>query len=238
MTKAQILSQARYLINEVSGDTGALLSDTGNLLDFVDDAMEVLLMELLPFMPLQFCGTENITLVADQANYTLTAEWFMIYKIERNVTDKSPREIEIIDPLQHQYYTNVGETEASPAQCYILGDTFYFVKTPSTATTDYAKVYFVRPEATTIPTAGPTYIPRPFHRCIGYMAAALAAQFMGADPTGFIGLYQKRLEAGKRVWFGRFQSQPRFVQASIHERRFIDDRDRVLWDVDSEFWLD
>lgn len=316
MTKAQILSQARYLINEASGDTGGLLSDTGNLEDFVHDGVEALMLDLVPYMPSQFLQTKTISLVADQANYSLastitgttiafvdggsgadtitdsgsgfvTAEFeqgmtitvsgstsndgdytivsvvagtitlitaalttevasasvtitqkdpfWMIYKVARNVTGKAPREIRIIDPLQIQFEMNVGETEASPDVCWPQGDELYFAKTPSTATTDYVKVFLIRPESIEIAAGGPVLIPRPFHRCIGYMAAALAAQFMGADPTGFIGLYQKRLEAGKRVWFARYQQKPRFVQESVLSRRYIDEREAAFYDLD---WID
>ena len=233
MTKAEIITATRNLVNEISTDSGALLSDTGNLLDFIDDAMEQLVIDLLPHMPLQFCGTEDIDLVADQANYTLTAEWWMIYKIERNVTGKKPIEIDIIDPLEHQYHTNVGDTEANPMAVYILGDTIYFVKTPSTAATDYAKVYFVRPEATTIVTAGPTYIPRAFHRCIGYYAASLVAMSVeGMDMAKFLVLYQNRLQKGLRLWTGRYQSEPRFVRESYQDRKAYSGLDRAVYDID------
>lgn len=317
MTKAQIISQARYLINEVSTDTGALLDDTGNLEDFVHDATEQLVLDLVPYMPSQFIQTKTIDLVADQANYSLaetitgttiafvdsdpdtitdsgngfvtagfeqgmtitvsgaataannadftiasvvagtitlitadalTAEaagasvtitqkdpFWQVYKVSRNVTNKSPREISIIDPLQIQFEMNVGDTEASPDVCWPQGDELHFAKTPSTSTSGYVKVFLIRPESIEIAEGGPVLIPRPFHRCIGYMAAALASIFCGTDPSKHMGLYQNRLRAGKRVWFGRFQQQPRFVKESHHERRYIDEREKAFYDLD---WLD
>lgn len=235
MTKAQILQSVRNLTNEVSTDSGALLDDDENLLDFVEDATEEVVLDLLPHIPRQFCGTENISLTANTADYTLTAEWFQIYKIARNTTDKTPREIQIIDPLEEQFYTSVGDTEENPDQCYILGDTITFVKTPSTAKTNYAKVFFVRPEAVTMPDTGPAYIPRAAHRMIVYKACALACFMSSAIAGHFITLYEKRKSAFLRTWAAREQQKPRFVRDSVFDRTSHFDLEAAFYDLD---WID
>jgi len=235
MTKAEIRAATRNLINEQSSDSGTLLPSTTILDEYIEDACEEVVLDLLPYMPRQFCGTENITLVAGTAGYTLTAEWWQIYKIARNTTDKTPREIDIIEPLEEQFYTSVGDTEASPMRCYILGDTITFVKTPSTDKTDYAKVFFVRPEAVTMPDTGPAYIPRAAHRMIIYKACALACVMIEAIAGNFTALYEKRKAAFLRTWAAREHQNPRFVKDSIFDRISYSDREAHLYDLD---WSD
>lgn len=236
MTKAQIRTAVRNLINEQSTDSGALLGPGNTILDeYIEDSVEETVLDLLPYMPRQFCGTENITLVAGTAGYTLTAEWWQIYKIARNTTGKTPREIQIIEPLEEQFYTSVGDTEENPDQCYILGDTITFVKTPSTNKTDYAKVFYVRPEAVTMPDTGPAYIPRAAHRMIIYKACVLACVMIEAIAGNFTALYEKRKAAFLRTWAAREHQKPRFVKPSVCDRVAYSDREGVFYDLD---WID
>ena len=72
MTRAEILADVRNLINEASGDAGALLSDSGNMLTFLADAQEQCVLDLMGIMPTSFLGSENVTLIAGTANYALT----------------------------------------------------------------------------------------------------------------------------------------------------------------------
>jgi len=234
MTKSEIISATRNLVNELSTDSGALLSDTGNLLEYVNDAMEHVVLDLVDIMPDQFLTSETVTLIANQANYTLTASFWQIYKVEKNVTGEAPREIPIINQLDKTYWMNVGDTESEPTACYFIGDTLYFIKTPSAAATDYAKVWLIRPEAATMATAGPSYIPAPAHRLIVYRAAELVATMLECSPTLFIKLYDQRLEKVRRTWAARYRSQPRFVQGSIEERMARSSRDSTLFDTDWE----
>ena len=235
MTKAELITATRNLANEVSTDSGALLDDTANLLDFINDAIEIVVLDLIPYMPGQFLGTETITLVANQANYSMTAKFLQIYKVERNESGKSPREIDIIDPLEKQFYMNIGDTEEFPKRCYFQGDVLYFVKTPSTAITDYANVYYIQTEATTLVDGGPAVIPAVAHRLIVYMAAALVAVMMEVDPSKFYALYSNRLAKVLRVWAGRYQSKTRFIREGIRERRMRDERDPTSYDTE---WSD
>ncbi len=233
MTKAQIRTAIRNLVNEQSTDAGALMPTGDSIIDnYIEDAVEEVVLDLLPYMPRQFCGTENISLTADEPDYTLSALWWQIYKIARNTTGKTPREIQIIDPLEEQFYTSVGDTEDSPDQCYILGDTITFVKTPSADKTDYAKVFFVRPEAVTIPDTGPAYIPRAAHRMIVYKACALACMMVEALAGHFIALYEKRKASFLRVWAAREHQKPRFVRDSIFDRIGYSDREAAFYDLE------
>ena len=236
VTKAQIRTAIRNLVNEQSTDAGALMPTGDSIIDnYIEDAVEEVVLDLLPYIPRQFCGTENISLTANTAGYTLTAEWFQIYKIARNTTGKTPREIQIIDTLEEQFYTSVGDTEENPSHCYILGDTITFVKTPSTDKTNYAKVFFVRPEAVTMPDTGPAYIPRAAHRMIVYKACALACVMIEAIAGNFTALYEKRKAAFLRTWAGREHQSSRFVKDSVCDRIGYSDREAVFFDLD---WSD
>lgn len=232
MTKAEILTAARNLLQVYSTDTGATLTDTV-LGELADDAMEEVALDLIPIMPGQLLTTEDVTLVAGTANYTLTnATFLQVYKVELHVTDETPKELDIVDPLEFQFVSTVGETIAEPEKCYFLGNTLYFIPTPSAAATGYARVYLVNGEATTIATAGPTYIPRVAHRLIAYKAAWLAAIAYEVNTAPFKELYAKRLETVRRVWAGRFQSKTRFVREGVRERMNVYPRNSELTDTD------
>jgi hypothetical protein len=219
MTLAQIITDIRNLIGEQSGDAGALLSDSGNLLTFIADAQEQVTLDLMPTMPGQFLTSENVTLVANQANYTLTNRFWQIWKVEKTITGEPPVELEIVDPLDFAYHTEVGETESEPHACYFLGDTLYFIKTPSENKTNYAKIWEVRPEVITMVAGGPAYIPDVAHRLIVYKTCAIIATMLERDTSPYMALYAHRLGMVAKVWNGRFQSQTKFVRPSAHERQ-------------------
>jgi hypothetical protein len=221
MTLAEIITTTRGLCNEVSTDSGALLSDSANLKEFINDAAEMVCLDLLKIMPEQFLTTETISLVANTQAYTFTAKFWQVYKITRNITSESPREINIIDPLDEPYYMETAETDTEPTACYFMGDTLYWVPIPSTAYTSYAKAWLVRPEAVTVDTAGPAYIPAVAHRLIAYQAAALVAIMLEKDPSPFTQLYARRFGKVAEVWAARHPSKPRFVRESVLERSVI-----------------
>jgi hypothetical protein len=219
MTKAELLAACRNIINESANDTGALLSDTGNLIEFIHDATEQVVLDLLPVMPSAFRSSENVTLIAGTANYALTGPILQIEKVERTVTGEPPTELEIIDPIDLAYHTDTGETEADPHTVYFIGDSIYFVKTPSTAKTTYAKVWFFKAEAATMVSGGPAMIPSYAHRLIVYKTCAIIATMLERDTSPYMALYAHRLGMVAKVWNGRFQSQTKFVRPSAHERQ-------------------
>lgn len=219
MTKAEILQSVRYIINESATDTGGLLGDATNLAEYVNDATEQVVLDLLPAMPSAFRASENVTLIAGTAGYALTGPILQIEKVERTVTGEPPTELEIIDPIDLAYHTDTGEQEADPHSVYFIGDTIYFVKTPSTAKTNYAKVWFYKAEAATMASGGPALIPAYAHRLIVYKACAIIATMLERDTNPYMALYAHRLGMVTKVWNGRFQSQTRFVRPSAHERQ-------------------
>jgi len=234
MTKAQILQQIRDLMREKNTDSGAEFSDSGNLIVFIDDAMEQVVMDVavIQNFPEYLCGTENITLVANQNNYTLTARWIDIYKLERTVSGEPLSEIRIGPPLDNDAIMNSGETDANPRNCFILGETIYFTPTPAAAHTNYAKAYYTKREAATIATNGPQFLPAESHRLIVYWACALCAVRLGAKPKPFYDLYGLKLRSLERLWERKYQQEPRFVGRSVEEKSVRDSRESAFYDLD------
>ena len=232
MTKAEILAATRYLINENSGDSGALLSDTGNLLEFIQDAQETVVLDCMPFMKGQLCTKENVTLIAETQSYTLTASYWMVYKVARNTTGDSPKELTVINPYQELEFMDVGETADEPDACYFLGDTMYFCPKPAVAATDYCTVWLIRPEAATMATGGPAYLPVPAHRLIVYQAAALAATMIEKDPSPFYALYARRLAQVRAIWAARFQSRIKTINESVGVRSHYNAKAPYDYDTD------
>ena len=232
MTQAELITATRNIVNEVSTDAGALLNDAGNLLDFLNDALEQVTLDLLPVMPDQFLTSELLSLTANVAYVTPTNTYLWITKVEKYTTDDTPKEIEIIDQLRLQYYTKIGETSSEPRAVYFLGNVPYFVPTPSTSVTSYARLWGVRMETAGVPVAGPTYLPAIAHRLIAYKAAIMIATMLEADYRGIAALYAQRLESIKRIWWRRYQSKPRFVRESAVERTIWDTREKAFYDLD------
>ena len=230
MTRSDIIQAIRNLVVEQESDAGGLLDDSGNMLEFVSDAQEQVMMDLIPFMPGQFLFVEDRTLVANTPSYTITSDYWQVYKVERNETGKAPKELEVVDPLEFQFHTNVGDTEERPDACYFIGDTFYPLQIPSAAQASWVRLYLVRPELETMEEDGPSYIPRPAHRMIVYLGAAMVAMLLRSDPTPFMAFYAKRYKAVKSVWAGRFQQKPRFVRPSVRDRLSFDDREKAFTD--------
>jgi hypothetical protein len=230
MTKAEIITSIRNLINEQSADAGAKLVDAGNVLEFINDAAEQVVLDLLEFMPGYFTAVENVSLVSGTASYTLTAEFWQIYKVQKNVTDENPVPIDIIDVMDKEKYMYVGETAEDPKAVYFLGNTMYPVPPPSVSKATYLAVHYVRPEAASMATGGPAYIPRPAHRLIVYKACVLIATAFESSPTQYEFLYQQRLEKIRSVWATFQQQAPRFLRGSYMDQIGRDSRDPVYYD--------
>jgi hypothetical protein len=175
---------------------------------------------------------DSLTAEAAGASVTITQDdpFWQIDKVERNVTDENPEEIEIIDPLEAQFYHYVDETEENPRRCFFLGNTLYFRPIPSAAKTNYVKIYMTRREPITMPTNGPAYIPSPAHRLIIYRACELIGTILEANITSFQILYARRFEGIRKVWKTRYQTKPRFIRESITERARLDTRERAFTD--------
>ena len=229
MTEAQIRTAIHNLLKEYSTDTGALLAADNLIIDdFITDAAEDVVLDLVQYLPESFLTDENVTLVADTKNYSLTTEYLQIWSAQKNVSDDSPStiyEIPIVDRDQHEY---VGQTDPEPIHFYREGDVINFVPTPSAAVTNYAKFWLVAAETAAMADAGPTYIPRVAHRLIVYRAAELIAVMTGDNKSSFGGLYAMKFDRVKGVLGARNQYQPRFLRGSQVD--FGGTRDRTEFD--------
>jgi hypothetical protein len=236
MNKAQIITAVRSLVNEASTTAGALLSDTGNLLGFIEDAVEQVVLDLVDTYPNELLTYKDVSMLAGVKTYDLSAapavEFWQILKIAKTVAGENETEMDIIDPLSHQYAETHDETNAKPYGANIINGTLYVYPTPSTAIADYIRVWGIRPEATTLPNDGPAYLPRVTHRLIVFWAAGLVATMIGVKPDKFILLYSNRLEKIKAMQKGKFQQAPRFVRESVVERTTRDTRERTMVDLD------
>ena len=234
MTKAELITAVRSLVNELSTDAGAGLDDAGNLLGFIDDAIEQVVLDLVDTYPNELLTYEDVSMLANTKSYTLTKEFWQVLKFAKTVAGENETEMDVIDPLSQQYMETHDETNARPYGVFLIGSTLYVYPTPSVAITDYIRVWGIRPEATTLPNGGPAYLPRVTHRLIVYWAASLVAEMFGAKNTAgrFIALYSNRLEKIKAMQKGKFQQAPRFVRESVVERTTRDTREKVFYDID------
>lgn len=232
MTKNQILQAVRYHANELSTDVGALLDDAGNMLEFLEDAVEQVVMDLLGVYPNELLTYEDVSLVAGDYDYVLATEFWQILKIEKTVASENPTEIDIAEQLSMQYFTTHDETSERPYSANIVNGVLYVWPIPSAAITNYIRVWGIRPEATTMPVAGPAYLPRATHRLIVLWAVSLVAVMIGAKPDRWRELYQYRLQRIRDMQKDKFQQAPRFVRESSVERTTRDTRERAFTDLD------
>jgi hypothetical protein len=235
MTKAEILAAVRNLVNEQSTDAGALLDNTGNLLDFVQDAQEQVVMDLVPVMPDQLLASEDVTITAGAQSTALTTTFWQVWRVLLNKSGETPRELRMIDPADQQYFHYIDQTEEEPKYCWFQGSSIYFAPKPSVTTAAYCRVYLIRPEAVTMPDGGPAYLPPLTHRLIVYQAAIIAGTAFGAITQGVESLYARRFSAIRKTWMGRFQQEPRYVQPGLDSRTTYDDRERAFYDKSKFF---
>jgi len=232
MTKAEIITAVRSLVNEVDTASGALLDDAGNLLGFIDDAVEQVVLDLVGTYPNELLTYEDVSMLAGVKTYALAKEFWQILKIAKTVAGENETEMDIIDPLSHQYAETHDETNAQPRGVYLINGTLYVYPTPSAAITDYIRVWGIQAEAVLLDDDGPASLPRVTHRLIVFWAASLVATMIGAKSDKFILLYSNRLEKIKAMQKGKFQQAPRFVRESVVERTTRDTRERVFYDLD------
>lgn len=230
MTRAEIITAVRNLVNEMSSDAGALLDDDGNLKEYVNDAQEQVVLDLLQWMPGHLMTSETVSLIAGQSSYAITTNYWQVWKVEWNLSGQSPREIPIIDPLESEFYITVGETDTEPRAVYFLGDTMYVVPIPASSVANNIKLWLVRSEAVLMGVNGPSYLPPVAHRLIVYQAAILIATSLEKDPSLFTQLYARRFQKIVEAWRARFQQKPRFVNPPLSVRQTTDARDPALYD--------
>lgn len=235
MTKAQIQTSVRNLCNEMSADAGAFLREEENLNDFIEDAAEIVVLDLADLMPQRFLTSENMNLVAGTAGYNLTSEWLQIWTLNRNENGHNPTPIDFVDTPDIMDHMYVGETHADPSGWYLKGTQINFVPTPSENKTAGVKAWIITAESAKIADTGPTMIPRVAHRLVVYMACILIGTALEANTGNFQALYKYRLDRVKRIIGPQVQSQPRFVKPSVAKRSLSHERERAFYDDDYFF---
>ena len=232
MTKAEIIAAVRSLVNEKSTDAGALLEDTGNLLGFVEDACEQVVLDLLDAFPNELLAYEDVSMEAGIQEYELETKFYRILKIEKTVSGENPTEIDQIDPLSRQYVETHGETTPRPIAANIINGILMVFPTPLSAITNYIRVWGIQAEVTPMDDDGPAYLPTETHRLIVFWAAGLVAVMLGVNPAPYHALYQNRLLMILKNQRAKFQQAPRFVRESVVERTTRDEREKAFFDKD------
>ena len=233
MTKAEIRSAIRTLLQEAATDAGSLLPSGDVAIDiYIDWAAEQVVLDLVTYMQEVFLKTENISLAANTATNTLTAEFLQIWGIYKNVSDESPSMIPFIPADEIENYMTVGETAEDPRGFSLRGDTIVWIPTPSSAKTDYCTAWIVTMEAADVPDTGPAYIPRLAHKLICIYASMLICQMTDKPKLlGILGkLYEIMLNRVIDVYGYRVQNQPRFLKDSFADKKFLSTLDPAFHD--------
>lgn len=238
MTLAEIRQTVRDVLKEAETDAGTLLP-TGNLLldRFINWGTEEVVLDLVPHMQEVFLTSENISLVANQSDYDLTAEWIRIWCIVKNVSGSSPRPIRYIDRDDIAYKMYVGQTAEHPARFTLTGDSITFVPTPSTAKTNYATAWVIATEVASMVATGPAYIPRMAHKLIPLKTVILISKMNEYDLSGAVALYSMLLDRVIENYAYRIQGEPRFLKSSALEKSVISSLDPALHDVASLYFF-
>jgi len=231
MTLAEIRTAVRNLLKESQTDEGTIFPSGDVLLDFfINMACELVVLDLAEFMPEVFLDYEDISLEAAEPEYTLTAEWMRAWAMMKNVTNESPTIIPYINIQELPTAMHTGETAADPEAWTLKGDTVIFVPTPSAAKTDYARFWYIAPEAATMVSGGPAIIPRMAHKLIPLQACMIICAMDGADKTRWETLYGYTAQRIRDTYQFRVQQQPRFIGGSIFDKTGGDTRDRAFFD--------
>jgi len=234
MTLAELRTAVRNLTREWSDDSGTLFPSDNVLLDFyINFACEDVVLDLVEFMKEDFLTYEDISLAADDFDYDLTAEWLMMWSLQRKVTDKSYRDIPYIPVNDRPDY--VGETAEDPVGFFLKGTTIIFVPTPSAAKTDYARAWIVVPEAASMADTGPVYIPRMAHKLIPLDAAILIGYMNDREVGSIVALYKLQHKRVIDSLTNRIQQQPQFIRPSVFSRTSGDRRDKAFYDKGGPF---
>lgn len=232
MTLAEIRAAVRAMVHEDSQEAGALLKADNILLDYaINAAADAVVLDLVPVVPHFFVTYEDISLVSGTSSYTLTKEWMQIVAVKKNVSGQAPAIIPYYENEDEFYAQNTGETGSEPKGWTLNGASIMFMPKPSAAYASWARVWIVKPEASTMATTGPTMIPRMAHRLIPLMATIILAKIVESkNDSKWEALYKYTLTKVERVLGPAVQQQSRFVRPPMGEVVSVDARDKVLYD--------
>jgi hypothetical protein len=236
MTLAQIRTAVRNFINEQSTETGAMFPSDNVMLDFfINQATEMVTLDLVEFLSEDFLEYEIIDLKAGVDKYNLNHEWLRIVAINRNQSGESTRIIPYFDTLDELMVQTKGET-GEPRGWTRKGEWIYFMPVPTGDIDGFAKAWITTPEQVSMGTLGPQKLPRLAHRLVPLAATVIIChQQESKAATRWEKLYTVALESVKKVYGYRIQQQPRFLRPSIDAVIAVDARDPTLYDLDPFF---
>src|SRR5574343_29359 len=158
MTLAEIRTAVRTYLNEEDTDTGALFPTGSAKLDFfINDAMEMVALDLVEFMPTDFLDYETIDLVAGVDKYRLSREWMRIDEIKRNSSGESPAIIPYFPSMDEMVFAVQGET-GEPRGWTLVNEWIYFRPIPEADYDGFARAYIQIPEQASMAATGPQKI--------------------------------------------------------------------------------
>jgi hypothetical protein len=232
MTLDEIRLSVRNLLHDYSSEVTARFDATNYLLDFfINNAAELVVLDLCESIPEQFMKTENISLDTTKTEYALTTEFLRIWGIRRNVSGENPTLIPYVDYNDEAFLQTVGETKDEPDGWTLKGNSVVFFPKASANKTNYAIAYLIVPEAVSIPSAGPTYIPRMAQRLIPIVTCVLISKTFGAKKgAGWEDMYAYALKRVIDVLGGVIQQQPKFVKGSAVDKMRYDSQDPAFFD--------
>lgn len=236
MTLAEIRQGVRDLTKIKDDEAGTVLPSNNTLLDFyLNWATELVVLDLVEFIPKDFLTYEDISLVANDNENTLTAGWLQIWAMLYNITDKKRRVIPYFEATEQLFEEYAGETAAEPTGWTLKGQTIVWLPTPSAAYANYARCWIVASEAATMVTAGPVYIPRQAHRLIIIYSAILIGTMNDWDLSPYEKIYGHMLKKARDTLGFRVQQQPRFLKPSFTARQLISSKDPAYHDLTDFF---
>lgn len=227
----QLRQAIRNLCKEQSTEAGALFPADNILLDFfINQACDYVVLDLAKEMPHRFLSFEDISFTANLQYYTLTTEWMQVWSMNRNVAGKSPTPIPHVPWTAELLSQYTGQTSADPEGYTIVGNSFYFLPTPSVAKTDYARAWILEPELPTLAAGGPTKIPRMARGLIPYAAMISICTMLEVSANNWAGLYAALQKKVVDVLGNPIQGQPRFIGPSFREAIDSDSREKAFFD--------
>lgn len=230
MTLADLRTAVRNFVREQSAETGALFDSTNTLLDyFLGSAYDAVMLDMARECPERTLTYEDLTLTANTATTTITKEWIQIWTINKTVSGETNRPIPYIPYQQEMLAKYQGETKEDPDAWSISGNNVLWLPTPSATRASYARAWLV-PSESSIPVAGPTYLPRIAHRLIPLQAMVLICTMLETPASSWLALYELLLKKVSLTLGMPVQGQPRVIAPAFSELVNLDDRDPALVD--------
>lgn len=236
MTLAEIRTAVRTYLNEEDTDAGALFPAGSAKLDFfINDAVEMVSLDLVEFMPTDFLDYETIDLVSGVEKYRLSREWMRIDEIKRNTTGESPTIIPYFNSLDEMLFAIKDET-GEPRGWTLVNEWIYFRPTPDADYDGWARAYIQIPEQESMALTGPQKLHRMAQKLIPLAAMVLIAHSLESKASArWEKLYAYRLARITRVLGMKVQQQPRFLGAPFGIRSISDERDPNFYDTSGFF---